>query len=147
VDDGWLGRSTVVVACAAAGTGFYGQTPANSCSGWIRDARGCTVETEVGFIVAGAGVGAGLTRHGATRAGYVPNACSSVARARRTRGRVHLPKFLRLQGTQTCESRQRSCRGLLRCRRSHKKKHLRKIDTKPKLSIRELQSTFPDAPT
>ena len=26
-------------------------------------------------------------------------------------------------------------------------KHLRKIDTKPKLSIRELQSTFPNAPT
>jgi hypothetical protein len=37
--------------------------------------------------------------------------------------------------------------GLLRCRRSHKKKHLQKIDTKPKLSIRELRSIFPDAPT
>jgi hypothetical protein len=37
--------------------------------------------------------------------------------------------------------------GLLRRRRPHKKKHLRKIDTKPKLSIRELRSTFPDAPT
>jgi hypothetical protein len=37
--------------------------------------------------------------------------------------------------------------GLLRRRRSHKKKHLRKIDTKPKLSIRELRSTFPNAPT
>jgi hypothetical protein len=37
--------------------------------------------------------------------------------------------------------------GLLRCRRSHKKKHLRKIDTKLKLSIRELRSTFPNAPT
>jgi hypothetical protein len=37
--------------------------------------------------------------------------------------------------------------GLLRRRRSHKKKHLRKIDTKPKLSIRELRSAFPNAPT
>jgi hypothetical protein len=37
--------------------------------------------------------------------------------------------------------------GLLYRRRSHKKKHLPKIDTKPKLSIRELQSTFPNAPT
>jgi hypothetical protein len=37
--------------------------------------------------------------------------------------------------------------GLLRRRRSHKKKHLRKIDTKPKLSIRELRSVLPDAPT
>jgi hypothetical protein len=37
--------------------------------------------------------------------------------------------------------------GLLRRRRSHKKKHLRKMDTKPKLSIRELGSIFPDAPT
>jgi hypothetical protein len=37
--------------------------------------------------------------------------------------------------------------GLLRRRRSHKKKHLRKIDTKPKLSIRRLRSTFPKAPT
>ena len=39
--------------------------------------------------------------------------------------------------------------GLLRSRRSHKKKHLRKIDTeaKPKLPIRELRSVLPDAPT
>jgi hypothetical protein len=69
VEDGWLGRSTVVVACAAAGTGFSGQTPVNSCSGWVRDAWGCTVETEVGFIAAGAGVGAGLTQRRAARAG------------------------------------------------------------------------------
>jgi hypothetical protein len=58
----------VVVACAAAGTGFSRQTPTNSCSGWVRDARGCTVETEVGFIAAGAIVVAGLTRCGAARA-------------------------------------------------------------------------------
>jgi hypothetical protein len=37
--------------------------------------------------------------------------------------------------------------GLLRHRRSHKKKHLRKTDTKPKLSIKELRSTVSDAPT
>jgi hypothetical protein len=53
----------------AAGTGFSGQTPANSCSGWVRDARGCTVETEVGFIAAGANVGAGLAPREATREG------------------------------------------------------------------------------
>jgi hypothetical protein len=69
VEDDWLGRSMVVVACAAAGTRFSGQTPANSCSGWVRGARGCTIETGVGFIAAGAGVGAGLTRRGAARAG------------------------------------------------------------------------------
>jgi hypothetical protein len=37
--------------------------------------------------------------------------------------------------------------GLLRRRRSHKKKHLRKIDTKPKVSIKRLRSIFPNAPT
>jgi hypothetical protein len=42
---------------------------ANSCSGWVRDARGCTVETGVGFIAAGTGVGAGLKRRGAVHAG------------------------------------------------------------------------------
>jgi hypothetical protein len=58
------------MACAVASTEFSGRTPANSSSGSVRDARGCTVETEVGFIAAGAGasVGAGLTRHGAERA-------------------------------------------------------------------------------
>jgi hypothetical protein len=62
----------------------------------VRSERGRTVETGVGFIAAGAGVGAGLTRRGAVRAGRAPRACSGVARARRTRGRVHLPKFLHL---------------------------------------------------
>jgi hypothetical protein len=37
--------------------------------------------------------------------------------------------------------------GLLRRRRSHKKKHLWKIDTKPKLLIKRLRSIFPNAPT
>jgi hypothetical protein len=69
VEDGCLGWSTVVVACAAAGMGFFGQMLANSCSGWVRDAQGCTVETEVGFIAVGACMGAGLTRHGAARVG------------------------------------------------------------------------------
>jgi hypothetical protein len=59
----------VVVACAAAGTGFSGQTPAISCSGWVRDARGCTVEAMVGFIATGVDMGAGLARRGAARAG------------------------------------------------------------------------------
>jgi predicted short-subunit dehydrogenase-like oxidoreductase (DUF2520 family) len=67
----------------------------------------CTVETGVGFIAAG--TGAGLTRRGAARAGRAQRACSGVARACRTRGRVHLPEFLRLQSSQTCESHQMSC--------------------------------------
>jgi hypothetical protein len=54
----------MVVACAAAGTPFSGQTPANSCSGWVRSAWGCTVEAGVGFIAVGVGVGMGAGRHG-----------------------------------------------------------------------------------
>jgi hypothetical protein len=101
----------VVVACAAAGTSLSKQTLANLCSGWVRDARGCTVLAEVAFIAAGAGVGvgAGLARREAARVGGAPRACSGVARARRTRGRVHLPEFLRLQSSKTCESRKMSC--------------------------------------
>jgi hypothetical protein len=109
VEEGWCGRSTVVVACAAAGTPFSEQMPANSCSGEVRNVRGRTVETGVGFIAAGVGVGAGLTWREAVRVGREPRAWSGVARARRTRGRVHQPKFLRLQSSQTCESRQMSC--------------------------------------
>jgi hypothetical protein len=55
----------VAVACAAVGTGFSRQTPVNSCPGWVRDARGCTVEAKVGFIA----TGEGLARRGAARAG------------------------------------------------------------------------------
>jgi hypothetical protein len=62
-----------------------------------------------GFYSRGRGRGHGVTRRKAARAGRAPRACSSVARARRTRGRVHLPKFLRLQSSQTCESCQKSC--------------------------------------
>jgi hypothetical protein len=50
----------------------------------------------------GAGVGAGLTRRSAVRVGPSVGACSGVARARRTRGRVNLPEFLRLLSSQKC---------------------------------------------
>jgi hypothetical protein len=98
---GWFGRSTVVVACAAASTSLTGQTPANLSLGWVSDTRGCTVEAGMAFI--GAGVDAGL-------------ACSEGVlwrtRTRRTRGHLFLPLFKHLQGSQTCESRQGSCANL-----------------------------------
>jgi hypothetical protein len=94
----------VVGACATAGTPFSGQTPVNSCSGRVRSERGCTVETGVGFIAAGA-----------ARAGPSAGACSGVARAHQTRGRGNLPKFLRLQSSQTCESCHMSCVRFLPC--------------------------------
>jgi hypothetical protein len=58
--NGWFGRSTVAVACAAAGTLLSGQTPVNLCSGWVRDAQGCTVEARVAFIAASTSVGGGV---------------------------------------------------------------------------------------
>jgi hypothetical protein len=64
----------VVVACAAAGTSLMGQTPANLSSGWVSDARGCTVEAGMAFIA----VGAGLARRRAARVGGAPRACSST---------------------------------------------------------------------
>jgi hypothetical protein len=97
------------MACVAAGMPFSGQTPANLSSGWVRDARGCTVESGVAFIATGAGVNTRLARRGTARVGGAPRASSGVARARRTRGRVHLPEFLRLQSSKTCESSQISC--------------------------------------
>jgi hypothetical protein len=69
----------------------------------VESERGRTVEASVGFIGAGASVGTGLAWRGAVRAGRA-EACSGVARARRTRGCVILPKFLCLLSTQTCES-------------------------------------------
>jgi hypothetical protein len=75
---GWFGWSTVAVACAAASSSLSGQTPANSSSSWVRDARGCTVEAGVAFIDAGVGVGVGLARREAARVGGAPRACSSV---------------------------------------------------------------------
>jgi hypothetical protein len=59
-------------ARAAAGMPFSGQTPVNSCSGRVGSVWGCTVEVGVGFIAAGAGVGAGLMRRSAVRAGQAP---------------------------------------------------------------------------
>jgi hypothetical protein len=99
---GWSGRSAVVGARAAADTPFPWQTPVNLCSSGVGSERGCTVEARVGFI--GAGVGAGLAQRGMARAGPSTGACSCVARARRTCGRVILPEFLRRLSTQTCES-------------------------------------------
>jgi hypothetical protein len=89
VEEGWRGRSTVAGACTTTSTPFSGQTPVNSCSGGVRSARGCTVKNGVGFIAAGAGVGVGLTQRVAARAGPSAGACSGIARARRTRGRVN----------------------------------------------------------
>jgi hypothetical protein len=81
----------------------------------VESERGCTVEAGVGFIVASVGVGAVLARHSAGRTGPSVGACSGVARARRTRGCVILPKFLRLLSSQTCESCHMTCVRFLPC--------------------------------
>jgi hypothetical protein len=80
VRSGWVGRSMVAVACAAAGTSLTGQTPANLSSGWVSDAQGCTVEAGMAFIAAGAGASTGtrLARRGAARVGGAPRACSGA---------------------------------------------------------------------
>jgi hypothetical protein len=109
VEEGWSGRSTVAGARAAAGTPCAERTLVNWRSGGVGSERGCMVEAGVGFIVAGAGMGVGLARRVAARAGPSVGACSSIARARRTRGRVILPKFLRLLSSQTCESCHKTC--------------------------------------
>jgi hypothetical protein len=115
VEEGWRGRSTVVGARSAAGTPFCRQTLVNSCSGRVGCERGRTVEAGVGFISTGAGVGAGLSQRGTTRAGLSARACSGAARARRTCGHVNLPEFLRLQSSQTCESCHMPCVRFLPC--------------------------------
>jgi hypothetical protein len=89
------------------------QTLVNSCSGRVRSERGRTIKTGVGFIAAGAGVG--LSQRGAARVGPSAEACSGVARAHRTCGRVKLHEFLRLQSSQTCESCHMSCVRFLPC--------------------------------
>jgi hypothetical protein len=66
------------------------------------------VEALAGFIGAGAGGGTGSSWRGAVRAGSSAGACSGDARARRTRGYVILPLFLRLLSSQTCESRHKT---------------------------------------
>jgi hypothetical protein len=68
----------VAVACAAAGSSLTGQTPANLSSDLVSDARGCTVEAGMDFIATGAGVGTGLARREAARAGGAPRACSGA---------------------------------------------------------------------
>jgi predicted short-subunit dehydrogenase-like oxidoreductase (DUF2520 family) len=101
----------VVGARAAAGTPFPRQTPVNLCPGRVGSKREHTVEAGLGFIAAGLG----LAQRGAVRAGHSVGACSCVARARRTRGRVNLPEFLRLLSTQMCESCHMTCVRFLPC--------------------------------
>jgi hypothetical protein len=104
---GWFGRSTVAVACAAAGTSLSGQTPANSSSGWVRDARGCTVEAGVAFIAVGTGMGMGLARCGAAHVGGAPRACSGAP------GRVeHVAVFI---CPSSCASRAPKRANLTKC--------------------------------
>jgi hypothetical protein len=93
VEVGWSGRSTVVVARAAAGTPCAERTPAILRLGGAESERGRTVEVSVSFIGAGAGVGAGsgIARHG--RVGPSVGACSSIAKVGRTRVRFFLPEF------------------------------------------------------
>jgi hypothetical protein len=105
----------VVGSRAAAGTPCAERSSVNLRSGEVESERGRTVEASVGFIGAGAGMGTGLAWRGAVHAGSSAGACSGVARARRTRGCVILPKFLRLLSTQTCESCHMACVRFLPC--------------------------------
>jgi hypothetical protein len=106
----------VAVACAAAGTSLTGRTPANSSSGWFSGARGCTIEAGMAFI----GAGAVWTRGwcGVGLRGWATEDVLWRARTRRTHGRLFLPLFKRLQGSQTCESHQGSCANLFLAPRS-----------------------------
>jgi hypothetical protein len=81
-------------------------------SGEVESERGRTVEASAVFIGVGAGGGTGLALRGAMRAEPSAGACSGDARARRTRGRLFLPLFKRLQRSQTCESCHESCTDL-----------------------------------
>jgi hypothetical protein len=94
----------VVGSRAAAGTPCAERSLVILRSGEVDSERGHTVKALVGFIGTGAGMGTGLAWRGAACAGPSVGACSGVARARRTRGCVILPTFLRLLSTQTCES-------------------------------------------
>jgi hypothetical protein len=69
--------------------------------GWER--AGAYGRGLVGFIAAGVGVGPSA------------GAYSGIARARRTCGRVILPKFLRRLSTQMCESCHMTCVRFLPC--------------------------------
>jgi hypothetical protein len=107
----------VVGSRAAADTPCAERSPVNLRSGEVESERGRMVEALVGFIGAGAdvGVGTGLAGRGVVLVGSSAGACSGVARARRTRGCVILPKFLRLLSTQTCESCHMACVRFLPC--------------------------------
>jgi hypothetical protein len=72
----------VAWARAAVGTPCAERSLVNLRSGGVESERGRTVKAGVGFI------GAGMAR-----AGPSAGACSSVARARRTRGHFFLPEF------------------------------------------------------
>jgi hypothetical protein len=89
----------VVGSWAAAGTPCAERSPVILRSGEVESERGRMDEASVGFIGVGAGVGTGLAWRSAVHAGPSAGACSGVARARRTRGCVILPKFLRLLST------------------------------------------------
>jgi hypothetical protein len=105
----------VVGSRAAAGTSCAERSPVILRSGEVESERGHTIEASVGFIGTGAGVGTGLAWRGAARAVPSTGACSGVARVRRTRGCVILPKFLCLLSTQTCESCHMACVRFLPC--------------------------------
>jgi hypothetical protein len=100
----------VVGSRAAAGTPCVERSPVNLRSGGVESERRCTVKASVGFIGEGAGTGSCLAWRGAC--GAERRGVLSRARTRRTRGRLFLPLFKRLQGSQTCESRQGSCANL-----------------------------------
>jgi hypothetical protein len=83
----------VVGSRAAASTPCVERSPVILRSGEVESERGRTIEASVSFIGAGTGVGMGLAWRNAARAGPSVGACSSVARARRTRGHFLLPVF------------------------------------------------------
>jgi hypothetical protein len=62
----------------AADTLLTGRTPANSSSGWVSGARGCTVEAGMDFIGTGAGASEGVDARLARRVGGAPRACSGA---------------------------------------------------------------------
>jgi hypothetical protein len=99
----------VVGSRVATGMPCIEQTLVIWRSGEVESERGRTVEASAGLIGAGASGGTGLDWRGAMRAGASAGACSCNVRARRTRGRLFLPLFKRLQRLQTCESCHESC--------------------------------------
>jgi hypothetical protein len=101
----------VVGSRAVAGTPWAERSPMILRSGEVESERGHTVEASVGFI----GASTGLAWRGAACVGPSAGACSGVARARRTRGCVILPKFLCLVSTQTCKSCHMACVRFLPC--------------------------------